>query len=147
MGLWATAGTRVDTTWDTGLDVIDELFADDHVCHDPLLPTLPPGPAGVWAVVETLFAAMPDAVISIADWIEERDTLIARWTLTGTHTGELMGLPPSGRVATMAGMHMFRFRGEQIAETWISYDALGLLDRLGLVTLGIALGGSIRPSA
>lgn len=134
---------HIEEAWDAGLDVVDELFADDHVYHDPLMPDLPPGPRGLRAVIDALLTAMPDGALRIDDWIEDSDSLVARWTWRGTHTGVLMGMAPSGRTATTSGMHVFRFRGDRIAETWVAYDALGLLDQLGLVTLGIALGAPV----
>ena len=136
---------HVDRAWDTGRDVIDELFAADHVFHDPVRADLPPGPEGVREAIRGVLDAMPDAMILVHEWIEDRDTLVARWTLSGTQTGGLWGMAPSGRPATISGAHVFRFRGDRIAETWAYYDALGLLDQLGLVTLGIALGGPALP--
>lgn len=135
----------VDLAWSAGRDVIDELFAADHVYHDPVLGDLPQGPEGVRTAIASFLEAMPDAVLGIDEWIEDETSLIARWTLTGTHTGELWGMAPSGRTAAMTGIHVFRFDGPRIAETWASYDALGLLGGLGLVTLGIALGGPAPP--
>ena len=143
MDVREAGGRLLDDAWDAGLDVLDELFADDHVYHDPLTPHLPTGPDGVRAAIDALLTTMPDGALTIDDSIEDADSLVARWTLTGTHTGQLMGMAPSGRVATISGVSIFRFRGDRIAETWVSYDALGLLDQFGLVTLGIALGGRI----
>lgn len=137
--------TLVDAVWNAGRDVLDELFADDHVYHDPVGGGWTPGPEGLREAILAVLDGMPDAVLAIHEWIEDEDTLIARWTLTGTHTGDLWGFAPSGRTATVTGIHVFRFRDERIAETWASYDALGLLDQLGLVTLGICLGGPALP--
>jgi predicted ester cyclase len=143
MGVQEARRPDLDRAWDAGLDVIDELFAADHRYHDPLMVGLPPGPEGVRAVVDALLTAMPDGTLTIDDWIEDGDSLVARWTWSGTHTGVLMGMAPTGRTATTSGMHVFRFRGDQIADTWVTYDALGMLGQLGLVTLGIALGGPV----
>lgn len=136
---------RVDQAWNAGRDVIDEVFADDHVYHDPVLGDLPRGPEGVRFVVHGIIDGMPDALLAVNEWIEDGDSLIARWTLTGTHTGMLWGFAPSGRSARVSGTHVFRFEDARIRETWASYDALGLLDQLGLVTLGISLGGPALP--
>lgn len=137
---------HIDRAWDTGRDIIDELFAADHVYHDPVHGDgLTPGPDGVREAVLAILDAMPDAALVVHEWIEDADTLIARWRISGTHTGPLWGMAPSGGAATVSGMHVFRFRDQRIAETWASYDALGLLDQLGLVTLGIALGGPVLP--
>ena len=129
-----------DEAWDAGLDVVDEFFAAHHRCHDPLMPDLPAGPHGVREHVDALLAAMPNAVVTVDEWIEGTDVVMARWTVVGTHTGELMGMPPSGRSATVSGTHVCRLEGGLIVETWVNYDVLDLLDQLGLVTLGIALG-------
>lgn len=137
----------VDEAWDAGLDVIDALFSAQHVYHDPLLGDLPAGPAGVREAIDAILAAMPDAVLSIEDHIEQGDVLVLRWSLAGTHTGTLLGMAPTGRRATMHGVHVCRFRGARIAETWAVYDTLGLLEQLGLVTVGIALGGPALPLA
>ena len=140
MGVREVSRTSVDEAWDAGLDVIGVLFSEDHAYRDPLLVDLPPGPAGVRAAVEAMLVAMPDALITIEDRIEEGDALVLRWSLAGTHTGPLLGMAPTGRRATMRGVHVCRFHGDRIGETWAIYDALGLLDQLGLVTLGIGLG-------
>jgi len=145
MSLREARRRHVDRAWNGGRDVIDELFADDHAYHDPVRGDLPSGPEGVREAILAIVEAMPDSVLVVHEWIEDSDTLIARWTLTGTHTGELWGMAPSGRAATVSGTHVFRFNGDRIGETWASYDALGLLDQLGLVTLGIALGGPALP--
>lgn len=147
MGLREVSRPDVDEAWDAGLDVIDVLFSPQHAYHDPLLGDLPPGPAGVREAIAAILAAMPDAVLSIEDHIEQGDALVLRWSLAGTHTGALLGMDPTGRRATMHGAHVCHFRGGCVAETWAIYDTLGLLDQLGLVTLGIGLGGPVPPSA
>ena len=137
----------VDAAWDAGLDVIGVLFSPRHAYHDPLLGDLPPGPAGVRAAIAAMLTAMPDARVTIEDQVEEGDALVLRWSLAGTHTGPLLGMAPTGRRATMRGVHVCHFRGDRIAETWAAYDALGLLEQLGLVTLGIGLGDPIAGRA
>ena len=66
------------------------------------------------------------------------DKVMCRWTWGGTNTGELMGLPPTNRQATTTGMHLCRLEGGRIAETWVSYNALGFLQQLGVVELRAA---------
>jgi predicted ester cyclase len=60
------------------------------------------------------------------------------WTYSGTNSGEILGMPPTGRSASITGSHFFRFEGDKIAETWTWPDNLGLLQQLGLVTIGPA---------
>jgi steroid delta-isomerase-like uncharacterized protein len=118
------------------MDVIDELFSDDHAYHDALLPDLPRGPEGVRQRVGTYLGAIPDATLTMEEWVENGDASVVRWTWGGTNTGELLGIPPTGKSATTTGVHVFHVRGGKIVETWVSYDAVGFLQQLGLVAIG-----------
>lgn len=118
------------------MEAIDELFAPDHVYHDALLPDLPRGPEGVRQRVETYLGAVPDAQLQEDQWLADGDHAVLRWTWGGTNTGEMMGIPPTGRRATTTGMHMVRVEGDRIAETWVSFDGIGFLQQLGLIAIG-----------
>jgi hypothetical protein len=78
-------------------------------------------------------AQFPDLVMSLNAQYEDGDVVISRWTATGTHTGDLPMLPASGRTATVTGILIDRFEGDQIAETWSGWDALGMLQQLGAI--------------
>ncbi len=145
MPLTTAHRTHLDAAWNAGRDVFDELFADDHVYHDPVRGADASGPDGLRRAILTVLEGMPDATLAIHEWIDDGESLIARWTLSGTHTGPLWGFAPTGRIGTVTGMHVFRFDGDRIATTRAMYDALGLLDQLGLVTLGVSLGGPALP--
>jgi predicted ester cyclase len=56
-----------------------------------------------------------------------------RWRMHGTHTGEYMGVPPTGKVITTPGMSMYRIAGGKIVEDWSVMDQLGSMQQLGLV--------------
>ena len=62
-----------------------------------------------------------------------RDLVLTRFTARGTNLGPFLGHPPTGRVVTYTGFDMNRIEGGKIVESWVSYDALGLLQQLGLV--------------
>jgi predicted ester cyclase len=79
------------------------------------------------------FAAFPDMQATIEDQIAEGDMVVTRWTARGTHQGELMGIPPSGIAVAVTAIVIDRIVGGKIAETWTSYDALGLLQQIGAV--------------
>ena len=122
--------------WNGGdLDAIDEIFTPDHAYHDPALPSLPPGPAGVRQRVTTYMAAFPDARVRLDEVVVAQSLVIARWTWAGTNTGPLRGIPPTGRSAGITGIHWMRFSGDRIEETWVAADTLGLMVQLGLVEL------------
>ncbi len=77
--------------------------------------------------------AFPDMQFTIEDVIAEGDEVVVRWTFRGTHQGELMGTPPINNQVTVTGMSIERVSGDKIVETWDNYDALGLMQQLGVI--------------
>jgi predicted ester cyclase len=61
--------------------------------------------------------------------------VVEAFTASGTHQGELFGVPPSGRAASMPGINIWRLRDGRIVERWGRLDELGLFRQLGLVSL------------
>jgi len=112
------------------LAVVDELFAADYLMHDPAWPMEVKGPEGFkqWAgmMLEPYFS---DSYIS-ADLIAEGDKVAAQWTWTGTHTGEFMGIPPTGRHIAITGISIHRFADGEFVESWASYDMMGFMQQL-----------------
>jgi steroid delta-isomerase-like uncharacterized protein len=122
----------IDEVWNNrNYDLIESIFAEDHVNHDPADPNPAGGPQGARDFVVTLHVAFPDARIEIDDMIAEGDRVVIRWHSTGTHQGELMGIPASGRSATTTGIGIDRFRDGVIVESWTNWDTLGLLAQIG----------------
>ena len=78
------------------LDLADELYAPDYVLHDPSLPEDLHGPEGIKQYAAMTLGAFPDARVIVEDQVAEGHKVVSRWTATGTHTGELMGIPPQG---------------------------------------------------
>lgn len=137
--LTAIAMRYADEVWNAqDLDAADELFTAGHVYHDTLMPDLPTGPEGVRERRRAYLGAMPDARVTINRIVTEGDLVAADWTYSGTNSGEIMGMPATGAAASIGGSHFFRFEGGRIAETWTYPDNLGLLQQLGLVTIGPA---------
>jgi steroid delta-isomerase-like uncharacterized protein len=133
----AVAIRYAEAVWNgKDLDAADEIFTADHVYHDVLLPDLPKGPEGVKQRRSVYLAAMPDATVTLHRILTDGQHVAADWTYAGTNTGEILGMPPTGKSATIGGSHFFRFEGEQIAETWTYADNLSLLQQLGVVTIG-----------
>jgi steroid delta-isomerase-like uncharacterized protein len=114
------------------IDAIDNWFADDFVDHVEI-PGMPPGIEGVKARHAALFGAMPDIHITVEDVIAEGDTTAARFTITGTNSGEFFGIPPTGKAVTVTGMDFMRFRDAKIIEHWGEMDMLGLMQQLGII--------------
>jgi len=78
-------------------------------------------------------AAFPDIQDTIEDIVAEGDKVVIRWMSRGTHQGEFMGIPPTGRRVTFTGMRLFRIAENKIAESWVNIDERGLQDQLGTV--------------
>jgi steroid delta-isomerase-like uncharacterized protein len=113
-------------------EVADELLAPDFVDHS-LLPGFAAGPQGVKQLFASLHAALPDFQATIHDQVAEGDKVVTRKTFSGTHRGELMGVPPTGKHVAFTVIDIVRLRGGQIAEHWNLVDLLGLLRQLGAV--------------
>lgn len=73
--------------------------------------------------------AFPDLEITFDEQFAAGDRVVDRWTGRGTHEGELMGIPPTGRSVTASGISIHR-----IAETWNTYDAAGMLRQVGAIS-------------
>lgn len=114
-------------------EVADEIVAADHVLHDPALPDLPTGPEGTTRIVGLYHGAFSDTHITIEDQIAEGEMVVTRWVGRGTHDGELMGVPPSGNRAEVAGISIDRISGGRIVETWSVYDTLGMMQQIGAI--------------
>ena len=117
----------------TDLDVVDELVDETYVGHDPSLPEPLRGPQGFKDNVSMFRAAYSDARITVDDQIAEGDTVASRWTGRGTHDGELMGVPASGKQVTVSGIVVSRVANGKVVEEWTSWDTLGMLRQIGAV--------------
>jgi predicted ester cyclase len=113
------------------LNVIDELCAPDFVDHNAM-PGQAPGAKGLKDVFTTFFRGLPDLRITIHELVAERDIVVARFTGTATHTGELLGAAPTGKAVTMRGMDMIRIKGGKAIEVWHEGDDAVVLMQLGV---------------
>lgn len=112
------------------LGVIDELVDSNYVLH--FTPEVR-GPEGMKHLVIMYRTAFPDYACTVDDQIAEGDEVVTRWTVRGTHQGELMGIPPTGKQVTMPGVVIDRIASGQLVETWLQADVLGMLQQLGVV--------------
>jgi steroid delta-isomerase-like uncharacterized protein len=81
----------------------------------------------------TFFIAFPDAHATIDDMVAEGDKVAARITWRGTHQGNFIGIPPTGKKFEMTNTAIFRIVNGKWAETWATVDNLGLLQQLGII--------------
>ena len=111
------------------LSVVDELVAPDAVEHD-----VPPGTNArehYKEIITVLHNAFPDWHLAIEDMVAEGDRVACRFSMTGTHRGPFMGLPPSGRRFTAQQIRIIRFVDGKTAESWSVRDDLGMMRQLG----------------
>jgi steroid delta-isomerase-like uncharacterized protein len=114
------------------LDAAEELLAPEFVRHDANLPDVVGPQAERQHIAENL-AAFPDLHFEIEQLIAEGDLVAARYMVQGTHRGEFLGIPGSGRRVTIQAVESYRLDGGKLAEQWVVMDALGLLQQLGAV--------------
>jgi steroid delta-isomerase-like uncharacterized protein len=93
----------------------------------------PDAAAGAYAAaVAATHAAFPDLVVTVHDQVAEADTVVTRWSATGTHGGDFAGVPATGRLVTVTGIHIHRVRHGRLIEHWEELDLLGVLRQLGV---------------
>ena len=117
--------------WRTGnAAVLDEVIAPDFVNHTP---GIPPDLAGMKAAMPMFRTAFPDLTIQAEDLVAEGDKVVLRITNRGTHQGELMGIPPTGRPILISEIHIYRIADGKIVERWGVWDQLGMMQQLGVI--------------
>lgn len=113
-------------------ELADQVYAPTAVIHDPGAPGLPTGPQAIKELAKLYRDAFPDCKYVINDIIVENDLACVRWTATGTHKGNLMGIPPTGKFGTVTGLSLIRFEKDQVMEVWAQWDVIGMLKQLGV---------------
>ena len=111
---------------------IEELIEPDALIRTPL-PIDATGAELVKELWARLHRAYADLHITIEDLIEEGDKVVVRNTATGTHQGEYMGIPPTGKSVTYNEIFIARFAEGRIAETWGVVDVLSQMRQLGAI--------------
>jgi steroid delta-isomerase-like uncharacterized protein len=120
--------------WNKGnLSVADELFAPTYAHHDPSTPDVGTGPEGEKKRATLYRTAFPDLRLTIEDIIAEGETVVARWSCRGTHKGDLSRIAPTGKQFNISGVSIARFASGKMVEGWVNWDALGLMQQLGVV--------------
>ncbi len=107
--------------------------AIQYTALDCLLNGEPYGREGDRMRTTAMVAGFPDGKWILDDAVTEGDKVVARYTFRGTHQGELLGIPPTGKQVTMKGITIYRIVNGQFAEIWESYDKFGLLQQLGVL--------------
>ena len=114
------------------LSFVDEVFAPDYVVHTRGL-DLPRGPAAFRAAVTFWRQSFPDFHTTIEEMIGSGELVANRFSTTGTHTGRLGEMPPTGKRFTVSGVDMHRVVGGRVVESWISDDMPRILMDIGVL--------------
>ena len=116
---------------DQSREAFVDLHTEDVVVHDGGEEI-----RGIDAAVaheEAIWHGFPDLHHTLADVLAEGDLVAYRFTAAGTHEGAFHGIEPTGRSVEITGLGIARIAGDEIAEVWLNYDALGLMRQLGVV--------------
>lgn len=114
-------------------DVVDKLVTPDFTVYYPLLQQPLHGPEAFKALLRAIHAGAPDIDVVIEEIKAIDDIVLLRWSEHGTHLGELLGIPATGKRFNLTGLTLYRFRDGKVYEERGEEDALGLLQQLGVV--------------
>jgi steroid delta-isomerase-like uncharacterized protein len=124
---------RYHDAWNAGdVDALNSIMASDVVNHSPLQGQAE-GIDGFKEAIQWMRAGVPDLAIVIDSTVAEGDLVATRWTGSGTQTGTLMGIPPTGRPVTVSGIDICRIADGRIVEYWQVLDTLSMLQQLGAI--------------
>ena len=113
-------------------DVADEIFASDARFHGAGFPS-GTGPEVMKQDARTYTGAFRFESLTRDLEVAEGDLVSHRWTFTGTHTGDLAGIPPTGRKVTISGTDTYRVRDGKIVDFYQDWDQLGMMQQLGVI--------------
>ena len=114
------------------LDGTAAVFAPNAVVHNSGAPD-PLNLEGFRQLAAVFLAAFPGGEHSIDDMIGEGDKVVTRITYRGTHTGDLMGIPPTGKHVAVSAMTIDQIADGKIVETWRLFDQLSMMQQLGVI--------------
>ncbi|BAY09826.1 ester cyclase [Calothrix sp. NIES-2098] len=117
------------------LEAVQELLAANFVAHIPGASEPLNREAFVQSVLMTFRSAFPDGMHQFEDVIAEADKVVTRGTFSGTHRGELQGIPPTGKQITIPFFHIDRIVDGKLVEHWGQSDLLSLMQQVGIIPI------------
>jgi predicted ester cyclase len=106
-------------------DALSGLVSDGYIDHGAP-PGSPPGPMSARFGVEAMVAGIPDLTVESDDFVVDGDRVAFRSTISGTHTGLLFGMPPTGKPVELTSVQLWRIADGKLAERWIGVDVMPL---------------------
>ena len=118
------------------ISAIDELLIPDFVEHEELPPGIPPGREAPKVLFTMLRSAFPDIKATIEHLIAEGDEVVLHMTWTGTHEGEFMGIPPTGKSISINVIDILVIAEGKFVEHWGVMDSMAMMQQLGVIPAG-----------
>ena len=123
-----------DQVWiKRNLEVINELVSPSHALQGPNILGSSIGPEAYKRQVLRFLEGYPDLRWTIEDTIADADKVVACWTMSGTHRGDFMGVPATGKKISVDGMTIHHIAGGKIMDSHSIWDTLGMMQQLGAV--------------
>jgi steroid delta-isomerase-like uncharacterized protein len=120
----------------TDMKVAEAILAPNFVMYYPTTREPLRGVEGLKEVHLSYVAGFPDWQFRIEEEIPAGDKVVVRWSGSGTHSGDLMGIPPTGKRVNLTGISIFRLAGGRIAEDRVEANALRMMQDLGVIPSG-----------
>jgi steroid delta-isomerase-like uncharacterized protein len=128
----AALGKFADAVQTGKFDVFQEVVSAENIDHDPAAGQVQ-GPEGYRMFFTGLRTAFPDMSVTLETMVADEESIAFAYTLTGTQTGPLMGVAPTGKKIKVRGMQISKFKDGKMVERWGSSDELGMLQQLGIM--------------
>jgi steroid delta-isomerase-like uncharacterized protein len=126
-------GRLYNSVWnERRLEYIEQVIAETHALGDPTVSGRGVGPAAYRRQVERFLNGLPDLKFIVDETISEGDKLVVYWTITGTHRGEFLGVPPTNKKVSFTGITINQIANGKILESTVVWDGLGLMKQFGI---------------
>jgi steroid delta-isomerase-like uncharacterized protein len=127
----AQAASVYMEAWNKGdLNALSRVLSDKYVLHDPT-GLQSPNRDGSAALITAFRAGLPDLRVTVDLQLGEGDKVVNRWTVRGTHRGQLLGVAGSGRRVAVTGVSIQRFADGLVAEEWQLWEQLSFYEQVG----------------
>ena len=134
-----------DELWnERKLEIAEDLIAEGATNYDTGLLPMSFGPEEMKGTIRMVTAAFPDNRHEVKEVIAEGDRVVLRCTLSGTHEGPFMGIPPTGRRIEVNEIHIYRLKGGKAVEHRAGRDDLGAMRQLGVIADAVPEPGTPR---
>ncbi|MEZ0369927.1 MAG: ester cyclase [Candidatus Sericytochromatia bacterium] len=112
------------------VQVFDEVLSPEYKNHNMPMPV--PGPEGMKQVIGMFRSGFPDFKVDLEQVLADGDRVVSQGVWTGTHQGEFMGIPATGKPISVGYIDIWRFVDGKAVENWVQMDMVGMMQQLGV---------------